>query len=54
MTRPVTSVAIMMLWEQGELDLDDPVSKFIPEFKSPRVLISVDAWIRTIVRKVAE
>ena len=33
MTKPITSVAIMMLWEQGKLGLDDPVSKYIPEFK---------------------
>ena len=42
MTKPVTSVAIMMLWEQGKLGLDDPVSKYIPEFKNPKVLVSVD------------
>jgi CubicO group peptidase (beta-lactamase class C family) len=34
MTKPVTSVAIMMLVEQGKLSLDDPVSKFIPSFKN--------------------
>lgn len=38
MTKPITSVAIMQLSEQGKLNLDDPVSKFIPEFKSPRVM----------------
>lgn len=32
MTKPVTSVAVMMLVEQGLLDLDDPVSDYIPEF----------------------
>lgn len=42
MTKPVTSVAIMMLWEEGKLDLDDPVSKFIPEFGDPKVLVSVE------------
>lgn len=42
MTKPITSVAIMMLHDQGKLDLDDPLSKFIPEFKHPSVLISVD------------
>ena len=34
MTKPVTSVAIMMLFEEGKLFLTDPVSKFIPAFKS--------------------
>ncbi|NLS97548.1 MAG: beta-lactamase family protein [Planctomycetaceae bacterium] len=42
MTKPITSVAIMMLWEQGKLGLDDPVSKYIPEFKEMKVLVSVD------------
>src|SRR5687767_10091032 len=32
MTRPVTSVAVMMLHDEGRFDLDDPVAKFIPEF----------------------
>ena len=33
MTKPVTSVAIMMLYEEGKLLLTDPVSRFIPAFK---------------------
>ena len=37
MTKPVTSVAIMMLYEDGKLNLDDPVSKFIPEFAKTKV-----------------
>jgi CubicO group peptidase (beta-lactamase class C family) len=32
----------MMLWEQGKLGLDDPVSKYIPEFKNTTVLVNVD------------
>lgn len=39
MTKPVTSVAIMMLVEDGKVRLDDPVSKYIPEFKEPKVLV---------------
>jgi methyl acetate hydrolase len=38
MTKPVTSVAIMMLVEQGKLSLDDPVSKYLPGFDHLRVL----------------
>lgn len=38
MTKPVTSVAIMMLYEEGKLFLTDPVSRFIPAFKGSQVL----------------
>ena len=34
MTRPITAVAVMMLHEEGKFDLDDPVARFIPEFKN--------------------
>ena len=37
MTKPLTSTAIMMLYEEGRFQLDEPISKFIPAFKNPRV-----------------
>jgi CubicO group peptidase (beta-lactamase class C family) len=37
MSKPITSVAIMMLYEEGKLRLNDPVSRFIPAFKQQRV-----------------
>ena len=37
MTKPLTSVAAMMLWEEGRLQLTDPVSKFIPSFANLKV-----------------
>ena len=37
MTKPITSVGIMMLQEQGRIYLGDPVSKYIPEFKELEV-----------------
>jgi CubicO group peptidase (beta-lactamase class C family) len=37
MTKPVTGVAMMMLWEEGKWTLDDPVSKHIPEFAGLKV-----------------
>jgi CubicO group peptidase (beta-lactamase class C family) len=40
MTKAITSTALMMLYEEGAFSLDDPISKFIPEFKNPRVLAS--------------
>ncbi|WP_161810649.1 serine hydrolase domain-containing protein [Steroidobacter agaridevorans] len=38
MTKPITSVAALMLMEQGKFQLDDPVSKYLPEFGEVRVL----------------
>ncbi len=37
-TKAVTSVAVMMLFEDGKILLDEPISKYIPEFKKPVVL----------------
>lgn len=37
MTKPLTSTAIMMLYEEGRFQLDDPISKFIPAFRNSRV-----------------
>ena len=37
MTKPITSVAIMMLLEQGKIMLEDPVAKYIPAFKDAKV-----------------
>ena len=42
MTKPVTGVALMILHEQGLWKFDDPVSKFIPEFKDLLVMESFD------------
>ena len=39
MSKPITSVAVMMLYEEGRFMLDDPISKYIPEFKHPKVLV---------------
>ena len=39
MTKPITSVAAMMLVEDGKLALADPVAKYIPEFKDTKVAI---------------
>jgi CubicO group peptidase (beta-lactamase class C family) len=37
MTKPIISVAFMMLYEEGYFKLNDPVSKYLPEFKNLRV-----------------
>jgi CubicO group peptidase (beta-lactamase class C family) len=43
MTKPITGVAMMILFEEGKWRLDDPVTKFVPEFKNLRVMTGVDA-----------
>ncbi len=43
MTKPVTGVALMTLWEQGKFGLDDPVSRYIPEFANARFYAGKDA-----------
>ncbi len=37
MTKPITSVAAMMLWEEGRFELTDEISRWLPEFAHPRV-----------------
>ncbi len=37
MTKPIVSVAVMMLWEEGRLLLSDPISKFLPAFAHTQV-----------------
>ena len=39
MTKPIASVAAMMLYEEGKFLLEDPVAKYLPEFKNPKVLV---------------
>jgi CubicO group peptidase (beta-lactamase class C family) len=43
MTKPVTSVAAMMLFEEGAFDLTDPIAKWLPEFAQPRVYVKGSA-----------
>jgi CubicO group peptidase (beta-lactamase class C family) len=42
MTKAVTSVGVMILYERGHFLLNDPVSRFIPEFAEPEVAVSFD------------
>ncbi len=37
-TKAITSTAVMMLWEEGKFQLDDPISKYIPEFGPAQLL----------------
>lgn len=38
MSKPITSVALMMLYEQAKLQLNDPIQKYLPEFKGVKVM----------------
>ncbi len=37
-SKAITALAVMMLWEEGKFQLDDPISRYIPEFARPQVL----------------
>ena len=39
MTKPLTSVAAMMLYEEGHFQLDDPITRFLPAFRNQRVFV---------------
>jgi CubicO group peptidase (beta-lactamase class C family) len=39
MSKPVTAAAVMMLWERGLFNLDDPIANYIPEFRDMKVLV---------------
>ena len=49
MTKPITTVAALMLYEEGRFQLDDPVAKFIPAFAGTRVFAGGDAESFTTV-----
>jgi CubicO group peptidase (beta-lactamase class C family) len=41
-SKAIASTAVMMLWEEGKFSLDEPISRYIPEFKNPKVLIRLN------------
>ncbi|UWX55308.1 beta-lactamase family protein [Maribacter litopenaei] len=43
MTKPITGTALMTLYEEGKFDLDDPISKYAPEFSNMEVYTGVDS-----------
>ena len=52
MSKPITSVAAMMLYEEGRFQLDDPISRYIPAFAEARVFIGGD-WAAPETRAAA-
>lgn len=53
MTKPVTGVALMQLWEQGKFGLDDSLSAHLPEFQSMQVYAGKDAAGAPVYRPAA-
>jgi CubicO group peptidase (beta-lactamase class C family) len=49
MTKPITGAAMMILFEQGKWRLDDPVTRYVPEFKNLRVMTGVGPDGKTIL-----
>ncbi len=53
-TKAITSTAIMMLWEEGRFQLDDNISKYIPEFDNAQILDAYNEADGTYTTKPAE
>ena len=48
MTKPIVSVALMMLVEEGRLFISDPLAKFVPEFANPKVGVEKDGKLELV------
>lgn len=53
MTKPIVSVALMMLVEEGRLFLADPIAKFVPEFANPKVGVEKDGRLELVAAERA-
>ena len=53
-TKAITSLAAMMLWEEGRFSLDDPVSKYLPEFDKQRVMVKFNPADSTFTSRPAQ
>jgi methyl acetate hydrolase len=54
MTKPVTSLAVMMLVEQGQVNLDDPIEKYLPDLANREVFTEFDLEAGTFKSRPAE
>jgi CubicO group peptidase (beta-lactamase class C family) len=52
-SKPVTAAAVLILLEEGRLKLTDPVSKYIPEFAHPKVIVEVERQPEPMVDRPA-
>ena len=48
MTKPIVSTALMMLFEEGYFLLDDPISKYMPEYADMEVLVETEGGVRRV------
>ncbi len=53
-TKAITSTAVMMLWEEGEFRLDDPINMYIPEFGKAKILDSFNEQDSTYTTRLAK
>jgi CubicO group peptidase (beta-lactamase class C family) len=53
-TKAITSLAAMILWEEGKFSLDDPVAKYLPEFEKQTVLVKFNPADSTYTSKPAK
>jgi CubicO group peptidase (beta-lactamase class C family) len=53
-TKAITATAVMMLWEEGKFRLDDPVSRYLPDFSDPEILDTFNAEDTTYTTVPAE
>lgn len=51
MTKPVTGVALMQLWEQGKFGLDDPLARYLPAFGAVKVIGGTGADGKPVLRE---
>jgi CubicO group peptidase (beta-lactamase class C family) len=54
MTKPVTSVAVMMLVEKGAIALDDPIAKYLPAFADPQVFVTFEPKDKSFTKRPAK
>jgi CubicO group peptidase (beta-lactamase class C family) len=54
MSKAITATAVMMLWEEGKFVLDEPISKYIPEFKNPTLIKSFSFKDTTYTTELAK
>jgi CubicO group peptidase (beta-lactamase class C family) len=50
MTKPVTGVALMTLWEQGRFSLDDQLARYLPEYANVKVFVGTDSAGKAILK----